>query len=80
MRRVGDGLDVQLEGQPAEILPEPPAGAAEPGMQRPDRWYEQQLGWSAPWAFNLWYSLGSSLAFVALMLGLAWRRLARVNF
>lgn len=80
VRRVGEGLDVQLEGQPAEILPEPPAGTEEPGIQRPDRWYERQLGWRAPWPFNLWYSLGSSLAFVALMLGLAWRRLARINF
>jgi ABC-type transport system involved in multi-copper enzyme maturation permease subunit len=80
VRRVGDGLEIELEGQPAEILPPPPPGQEGPGMQRPDLWYEAQLGWGAAWPFNLWYSLGSSLAFVALTLGYAWRRLARINF
>ena len=49
-------------------------------MLRQDQWYEQVFTWSAPWRFNIFFSIGSSLAFVLAMLTLAWLRLRRIDF
>jgi ABC-type transport system involved in multi-copper enzyme maturation permease subunit len=46
----------------------------------PDTRYESLLGWDAPWRYNIFVSIGSSLAFLALVLALAWWRLARIDF
>jgi hypothetical protein len=42
--------------------------------------YEYLLGWDSPWRHNIFFSIGSSLAFLALVLGLAWWRLSRIDF
>ncbi len=49
-------------------------------MLRQDQWYEQTFTWNAPWRFNIFFSIGSSLAFVLAMLTLAWLRLRRIDF
>jgi hypothetical protein len=49
-------------------------------MLRQDDWYEQTFSWTAPWRFNIFFSIGSSLAFVLAMLTLAWLRLRRIDF
>lgn len=46
---------------------------------RPD-WYGSRLGWTSELRFNLFFSLGSSLAFTAVVLLLGWWRLARIDF
>jgi hypothetical protein len=43
-------------------------------------WYEAKFGWTAPLKFNAFFSIGSSLAFAALMLGIAAWRLGRIDF
>jgi ABC-type transport system involved in multi-copper enzyme maturation permease subunit len=43
-------------------------------------WYAEQLGWDAELRHNYFFSIGSSLAFAAVMLLLAWRKLARIDF
>jgi ABC-type transport system involved in multi-copper enzyme maturation permease subunit len=43
-------------------------------------WYGSRLGWDAELKFNLFFSLGSSLAFAVLVLLLGWWRLARIDF
>jgi len=45
-----------------------------------DEWYPAQLRLDAPWRTNLAFSLGSSLLFVAALLGLGLWRLARIAF
>jgi ABC-type transport system involved in multi-copper enzyme maturation permease subunit len=42
--------------------------------------YEQLLDWDAPLRYNIFFSIGSSLAFLLAMLGLAWWRLSRIDF
>jgi len=43
-------------------------------------WYPQQLGWTSPLKFNLFFSIGSSIAFVIFVLLLGWWRLSRIDF
>ena len=43
-------------------------------------WYQKRLGWSAPWRYNAFFSIGSSLAFTLLMLLLGWWKVARTDF
>lgn len=45
-----------------------------------DAWYPSQLRFDAPWRTNILFSLGSSLAFAALVLALGLWRLARIAF
>jgi len=45
-----------------------------------DDWYPAQLGFTAPWRTNVFFSVGSSLAFVALMLSVGCWRLRRIAF
>lgn len=49
------------------------------GMQ-PGKWYQKVFDWDAKWKYNIFFSIGSSLAFIAAMLGLAWLRLRRIDF
>ncbi len=42
--------------------------------------YERHFTLTAPWRFNILFSVGSSLAFVAVMLLLGWWKLARIEF
>jgi ABC-type transport system involved in multi-copper enzyme maturation permease subunit len=46
----------------------------------PSDWYARQLSWTAPLRFNVLFSIGSSLAFCAAMLALAWWKIARIDF
>jgi hypothetical protein len=43
-------------------------------------WYSGKMGWSSPWRYNYLFSIGSSLAFAALMLLLGWIKLERIEF
>ena len=45
-----------------------------------DAWYPQQLRFDAPWRTNILFSVGSSLAFAALVLALGCWRLRRIAF
>lgn len=46
----------------------------------PLEWYDARFGWDAPLPSNAWFSILSSLAFVAATLGLAWLKLRRISF
>lgn len=46
----------------------------------PESWYSRRFGWRSELKFNAFFSVGSSLAFAALMLGLAWVRIRTVDF
>jgi ABC-type transport system involved in multi-copper enzyme maturation permease subunit len=43
-------------------------------------WYEEKLRFDAEWKFNILFSIGSSLAFVVVMLLLGWWRLSKIEF
>jgi ABC-type transport system involved in multi-copper enzyme maturation permease subunit len=45
-----------------------------------EEWYEKRFGWTAPLRFNAFFSLLSSFAFAALMLGISCWRLSRIDF
>ena len=45
-----------------------------------DEWYPAQLRCDAPWRTNIFFSVGSSLAFAAFLLALGLWRLARIAF
>ena len=42
--------------------------------------YEEAFGLDAPWRYNILFSVGSTLAFVLLMLGLGYWKLRRIDF
>jgi hypothetical protein len=42
--------------------------------------FEEQARWGGPLEYNLWFSLGSSVAFAVAMLALGWQRLIRIDF
>ena len=69
---------VTTDGEPAELLD--PDELADFAFGHPDVWFSNRFSWTAEWRYNAWYSLGSSLAFVLVMLGLSWVRLRRINF
>lgn len=46
----------------------------------PNTWYEKRFTWTGPLSSNIGFSIGSSLLFVALMLGLSWWKLRRIEF
>lgn len=53
----------------------------QPGLERdPSSFMERRVGWGGPLKFNLYFSVASTLAFVALLLGLASWKLSRVDF
>lgn len=43
-------------------------------------WYESKLGLRSPLRYNVLFSVGSSLAFAALMLFIGWLKLRRIEF
>ncbi|MBI5365329.1 MAG: ABC transporter permease [Planctomycetes bacterium] len=49
-------------------------------VPNPEEWYEKRFTWSAPLSSNIAFSIGSSLLFIALMLGCAWWKLRRIEF
>ncbi len=49
-------------------------------FQDPNDWYEKQFGWTSELKFNAFFSIGSSLAFMILMLCFARLRLERIDF
>jgi ABC-type transport system involved in multi-copper enzyme maturation permease subunit len=42
--------------------------------------YGESFGWRAPPPYNAWLSIGTTLAFAGLVLGLGWWRLSRIDF
>ncbi len=46
----------------------------------PDKFFQVQASWTAELKYNLWFSVGSTLAFIALLLGLANWKLSRIDF
>jgi len=42
--------------------------------------YEERFQFDAPWRYNIFFSVGSSLAFVAVLLCLGWWKLSRIEF
>ena len=49
-------------------------------LLRKTNWYEEELGFDAELPYNIFFSIGSSLAFTAAMLLLGWWRLTRIEF
>ena len=47
---------------------------------RPDVWYEKVFTWDGELKYNVFFSIGSSLAFILAMLTLAWLRLRTIDF
>lgn len=52
----------------------------DPNLRNPEAWYEAKFGWTSPWDFNAFVSIGTSLAFALVMLLLARWRLSRMDF
>jgi ABC-type transport system involved in multi-copper enzyme maturation permease subunit len=46
----------------------------------PKEWYEKKFGWTAPFKYNAFVSLGTSIAFALILLGIAGWRLKRIDF
>lgn len=46
----------------------------------PKEWYEKRFGWTAAFKYNAFVSLGTSIAFALIMLGIAAWRLKRIDF
>lgn len=72
----GDGRRAALERFARDLRFEREADSTDD----PETWYQRRFGWTAPPRFNAALSLASTLAFVALALGLALWRLARLDF
>ncbi len=51
-----------------------------PLMLDPRTWYANQFDWDAKWKYNIFFSIGTTAGFALLVLGLAWFRLARIDF
>lgn len=54
--------------------------ARQTDIPSPEEWYEKRFTWSGPLSSNIGFSIGSSLLFIALMLGCAWWKLRRIEF
>ena len=42
--------------------------------------YDSFFGWDAPWQFNAWFSVGTTLAFIVAVLALGIAKLKRIDF
>ena len=71
-RATYDGAELELlpPGQEQDMAP----------FDDPFTWYSRKFQWDARWKFNPFFSLATSLAFVAAALGIAWLRLRRISF
>lgn len=47
-------------------------------LANPD--YDTYFGWNAPWRFNAWFSVGTTLAFIVAVLALGIAKLKRIDF
>lgn len=54
--------------------------AREVEFEDPSEWYERRFTAGAPLPYNLFFSIGSSIAFTLLMLGFASWKLSRIDF
>ena len=43
-------------------------------------WYHSKMSWTGDWRYNIWFSIGSSVAFALVCLVLGWLRLIRIDF
>ncbi len=50
------------------------------GSRSSGMFFEQRAAWSGELKYNLWFSVGSTLAFIALLLGLSTWKLSRIDF
>jgi len=46
----------------------------------PDEWYRKTFDWDAELKYNIFFSIGTTLAFILAMLALAWFRLRQIDF
>jgi len=65
------GSELQLGDEPGAL-----AARNDPAKA----WYEAQLGTDTEWRYSLYFSVGSSLAFAAVMLLASWLSLRRIDF
>lgn len=42
--------------------------------------YDTYFGWNAPWQFNAWFSVGTTIAFIVAVLALGIAKLKRIDF
>jgi ABC-type transport system involved in multi-copper enzyme maturation permease subunit len=54
--------------------------AEDPTLKDANVWYESKFGWTAPWDYNAWVSIGTSFSFALVMLLLACWRIRRTDF
>jgi len=49
-------------------------------FENPSEWFERRFAGDAPLPYNLWFSIGSSIAFTAVILAFASWKLSRIDF
>ena len=69
-----------LRAKPVEEFIELIAFGKGPNSDNPMEYYDYRFGWTAPLKYNIFFSIGSTLAFLLVVLGLAWWRLEHVDF
>lgn len=52
----------------------------DPSIHNQGLWYERRFGWTSPWQYNAFVSIGTTIAFALAMLLLARWRLSRIDF
>jgi len=72
----GDERDAALKRFLAELRVEKKSAVNLP----PEAWYARTFGWTAPWRYNAFVSIGTSLLFALVLLLVARWRLARMDF
>jgi hypothetical protein len=80
LTRTAAGRDELVEQRFEELLAGIKIQRDAQDVMDPNTWYENRFGWAAPLSFNVFFSIGSSLAFALIMLALAWWRLSRIDF
>jgi ABC-type transport system involved in multi-copper enzyme maturation permease subunit len=78
--RCAPGADEKIEWRFKAFLERFSVAREKQAFADENEWYESRFGWTAPLPYNVWFSIGSSLAFALLMLSLAWWRLSRIDF
>ncbi len=62
------------------IYLEPRLAGTASSAQEPSEWYSNVFGTRSPWKYNVFFSIGSSLLFVLVALGLGAWKLSRIDF